>query len=93
MTNLAANMMVTANLHREVQAEATLVLLMEKQVETRRAQTEALRRSVYHFNLTRIRLIVSKCRSISSKIQALKLDSKQVLGDDPGDDRAMAVDT
>lgn len=37
-------MMVTANLHREVQAEATLVLLMEKQVETRRAQTEALRR-------------------------------------------------
>jgi mediator of RNA polymerase II transcription subunit 7 len=44
MTNLAANIMVTANLHREVQAEATLVLLMEKQVETRRAQTEALRR-------------------------------------------------
>jgi len=37
--------------------------------------------------------MISKCRSISSKIQALKLDSKQVLGDDLGDDRAMAVDT
>lgn len=44
MSNLAATIMVTANTHREAQAEATLVLLMEKQVETRRAQTEALRR-------------------------------------------------
>jgi mediator of RNA polymerase II transcription subunit 7 len=43
MSNLAATIMVTANTHREAQAEATLVLLMEKQVETRRAQTEALR--------------------------------------------------
>jgi hypothetical protein len=37
--------------------------------------------------------MISKCRSISSKIQALKLDSKQALGDDLGDDKEMAVDT
>jgi mediator of RNA polymerase II transcription subunit 7 len=36
-------MMVAANQLRGVQAEATLVLMMEKQVETRRAQTEALK--------------------------------------------------
>jgi mediator of RNA polymerase II transcription subunit 7 len=44
MTNLAANIMVTANLHREAQGEATLVLLMEKQLDIRRAQTEALKK-------------------------------------------------
>ncbi|KAK4687660.1 mediator of RNA polymerase II transcription subunit 7, partial [Tremellales sp. Uapishka_1] len=43
LTNLAANMMVAANQLRGVQAEATLVLLMEKQLESRRAQTEALK--------------------------------------------------
>ncbi|EIW72380.1 hypothetical protein TREMEDRAFT_25849 [Tremella mesenterica DSM 1558] len=43
MTNLAANMMVAANQLRGVQAEATLVLLMEKQVAERKKQTETLR--------------------------------------------------
>lgn len=44
MTNLSANMMVAANQLRGMQAEATLVLLMEKQLAARREQTEALRR-------------------------------------------------
>jgi len=38
------------------------------------------------------RLMVSKCRSISSKIQALKLDSRQIMGDEPVGYRAMTVD-
>lgn len=46
MTNISANMMVAANQLREMQAESTLVLLMEKQLATRREQTEALRRYV-----------------------------------------------
>jgi mediator of RNA polymerase II transcription subunit 7 len=54
LTNIAATMMVEANQYRGVQvrtraakliqAEATLVLLMEKQLAKRRAQTAALRR-------------------------------------------------
>jgi hypothetical protein len=38
--------MVSANQLRGVQAEATLVLLMEKQLAIRREQTKALRRCV-----------------------------------------------
>jgi len=57
LTNLAATMMVSANQLRGVQAEATLVLLMEKQLATRRQQSEALR---------------SKCQSIANTIRALK---------------------
>ena len=48
MTNISANMMVAANQLREMQAEATLVLLMEQQLAARKAQTEALRRCAHY---------------------------------------------
>ncbi|ADV25472.1 hypothetical protein I315_04659 [Cryptococcus gattii Ru294] len=57
LTNLSANMMVASNQLRSAQSEATLVLLMEKELEERRKQTEKLR---------------SKCKEIASGIRALK---------------------
>ncbi|KAI9638216.1 mediator of RNA polymerase II transcription subunit 7 [Dioszegia hungarica] len=57
LTNIAATMMVEANQVRSVQAEATLVLLMEKQLQERRAQTAALK---------------SKCEHLSSTLRALR---------------------
>jgi len=65
LTNLAATMMVSANQLRGVQAEATLVLLMEKQLAVRREQTAALR---------------SKCQSIASSVRALKAASAATAG-------------
>lgn len=44
MTNLSATMMVSVNQLRSVQAEATLVMLMEAQLAERRAQTAQMRR-------------------------------------------------
>ncbi|TXT10636.1 hypothetical protein VHUM_02141 [Vanrija humicola] len=43
LSNLAATMMISANQLRGVQAEATLVMLMEKQLAERRDQTAKLR--------------------------------------------------
>ncbi|WVO24504.1 uncharacterized protein IAS62_005872 [Cryptococcus decagattii] len=57
LSNLSANMMVASNQLRSAQSEATLVLLMEKELEERRKQTEKLR---------------SKCKEIASGIRALK---------------------
>ncbi|OWT35997.1 hypothetical protein J008_06336 [Cryptococcus neoformans] len=57
LTNLSANMMVASNQLRSAQSEATLVLLMEKELEERKKQTEKLR---------------SKCKEIASGIRALK---------------------
>ncbi|KIR97244.1 hypothetical protein L804_05426 [Cryptococcus deuterogattii 2001/935-1] len=57
LTNLSANMMVASNQLRSAQSEASLVLLMEKELEERRKQTEKLR---------------SKCKEIASGIRALK---------------------
>ncbi|BEJ12180.1 hypothetical protein CspHIS471_0206400 [Cutaneotrichosporon sp. HIS471] len=57
LSNLAATMMVSANQLRGVQAEATLVMLMEKQLEERRAQTERLR---------------TKSREIAAMVRRLK---------------------
>jgi mediator of RNA polymerase II transcription subunit 7 len=47
LSNLAAIMMVMSNQLRSVQAEATLVVLMERQLQARRAQTAALVEYVY----------------------------------------------
>ncbi|OCF42125.1 hypothetical protein I317_04096 [Kwoniella heveanensis CBS 569] len=44
LTNLSANMMVASNQLRGVQSEATLVMMMEKELEERKKQTEVLRR-------------------------------------------------
>ncbi|ODN77859.1 hypothetical protein L202_04973 [Cryptococcus amylolentus CBS 6039] len=57
LTNLTANMMVASNQLRAAQSEATLVLLMEKELEERKNQTERLR---------------SKCKEIAGGIKALK---------------------
>lgn len=51
MTNLSANMMVASNQLRSAQSEATLVLLMEKELEERKKQTEKLRSYVMLFSL------------------------------------------
>ncbi|RSH92055.1 Mediator of RNA polymerase II transcription subunit 7 [Saitozyma podzolica] len=58
MTNLAATLMVSANQLRGVQAEATLVLLMERQLAIRREQTAALQ---------------DKCKAIASRLKELKV--------------------
>ncbi|WVR06085.1 hypothetical protein IAU60_003113 [Kwoniella sp. DSM 27419] len=42
LTNLSATMMVSSNQLRGVQSETTLVLMMEKELEERRRQTEVL---------------------------------------------------
>ncbi|WWD17648.1 hypothetical protein CI109_102089 [Kwoniella shandongensis] len=57
LSNLAAHMMVASNQLRGVQSEATLLLMMEKELAERRAQTDRLR---------------AKCREIASGIKALK---------------------
>ncbi|WVQ77109.1 hypothetical protein IAR50_006792 [Cryptococcus sp. DSM 104548] len=57
LTNLTANMMVASNQLRASQSEATLVLLMEKELEERKKQTERLR---------------SKCKEIAGGIRLLK---------------------
>ncbi|WVQ97660.1 hypothetical protein IAU59_004774 [Kwoniella sp. CBS 9459] len=61
LTNLSANMMVASNQLRGVQSEATLVMMMEKELEERKKQTEALRR---------------KCREIAAGIQVLRQSPK-----------------
>ncbi|CAK9784610.1 hypothetical protein CC85DRAFT_282959 [Cutaneotrichosporon oleaginosum] len=66
MSNLAATMMVSANQLRGVQAEATLVMLMEKQLEERRAQTERLR---------------TKSREIAAMVRRLKENATAEAGE------------
>ncbi|WVQ82483.1 hypothetical protein IAT38_004612 [Cryptococcus sp. DSM 104549] len=66
LTNLTANMMVASNQLRSAQSEATLVLLMEKELEERRRQTEALR---------------AKCREIAIGIKALRGVQEAAAGD------------
>ncbi|OCF54314.1 hypothetical protein L486_08228 [Kwoniella mangroviensis CBS 10435] len=57
LSNLAASMMIHSNSLRQMQSESTLILMMEKEREERRTQTEMLRR---------------KCREISTNIRRLK---------------------
>ncbi|WWC99926.1 hypothetical protein V866_006835 [Kwoniella sp. B9012] len=57
LSNLAASMMIHSNSLRQMQSESTLILMMEKEIEERRNQTELLRR---------------KCKEISTNIKRLK---------------------
>ncbi|WVF70240.1 hypothetical protein IAT40_005029 [Kwoniella sp. CBS 6097] len=57
LTNLSANMMVASNQLRGIQSEATLVMMMEKELEERKKQTELLRK---------------KCREIAAGIKVLR---------------------
>ncbi|WWC58830.1 uncharacterized protein I303_101374 [Kwoniella dejecticola CBS 10117] len=57
LSNLAATMMITSNQLRQLQSESTLILIMEKEIEERKKQTQLLR---------------SKCREIAGNIQRLK---------------------
>ncbi|WWC66168.1 uncharacterized protein I206_100069 [Kwoniella pini CBS 10737] len=57
LSNLAATMMVTSNQLRQLQSESTLILIMEKEIEERRRQTQLLK---------------SKCQEIAQNIKRLK---------------------
>lgn len=73
-------MMVASNQLRSAQSEATLVLLMEKELEERRKQTEKLRSYAILLSLEKslqsdsnfADLLCSKCKEIASGIRALK---------------------
>ncbi|KAL1408846.1 hypothetical protein Q8F55_005660 [Vanrija albida] len=67
LSNLAATMMVSANQLRGVQAEATLVMLMEKQLAERREQTAKLR---------------AKCREVAATVERLKKEAAGLTGAD-----------
>ncbi|KAK8866146.1 hypothetical protein IAR55_001297 [Kwoniella newhampshirensis] len=64
LSNLAAHMMVASNQLRGVQSEATLVLIMEKELAERRAQTERLR---------------AKCKEIAVGIKALREEERGTM--------------
>ncbi|ORY29375.1 mediator complex, subunit Med7 [Naematelia encephala] len=57
LSNLAATMMISVNQLRGYQAESTLVMLMEKQLQARREQTTELK---------------SKCATIAATLKALR---------------------
>ncbi|WRT64378.1 uncharacterized protein IL334_001310 [Kwoniella shivajii] len=58
LSNLAATMMITSNQLRQTQSESTLVMMMEKEVEERKKQTDLLKR---------------KCKEIAGNIRKLKM--------------------
>ncbi|WVW82559.1 hypothetical protein I302_104570 [Kwoniella bestiolae CBS 10118] len=57
LSNLSASMMIHSNSLRKMQSEATLILMMEREIEERKKQTEMMRR---------------KCKEISMNIRRLK---------------------
>ncbi|WVQ61949.1 uncharacterized protein L199_000082 [Kwoniella botswanensis] len=57
LSNLAASMMIHSNSLRQMQSESTLILMMEKEIEERKKQTDVLTR---------------KCKEISTNIKRLK---------------------
>ncbi|WWC86476.1 uncharacterized protein L201_001353 [Kwoniella dendrophila CBS 6074] len=57
LSNLAATMMINSNQLRGIQSESTLILIMEKEIEERKKQTELLK---------------TKCKEIASNIKKLK---------------------
>lgn len=67
-------MMVSVNQLRSVQAEATLVMLMEAQLAERRAQIARMRRSAHNATLLgRIAdILCSRCEAIAGRLKALK---------------------